>query len=97
MEEAKQWNMSPNEMQTTFYIVNVSPSVSIDDAIAVIIGILNNDIDELRKQTNFIFDNKQASKYLISNCHKNKTMKKIYIYIYMYIYIHTCFPNSKIY
>ena len=51
MEEAKQWNMSPNEMQTTFYIVNVSPSVSIDEAVAVIIGILNNDIDELRKQT----------------------------------------------
>ena len=43
--------MSLNEMRTTFYVVNISPSMSIDEAVSITIDILNNDINELRKQT----------------------------------------------
>ena len=34
-----------------FHVVNLYPSVPIDEAVAVIIDILNNDIDDLRKRT----------------------------------------------
>ena len=51
MEEAKEWNISPNEIQTSFDVVNLCPSVLIDEAVAVIIEILNNGINDLRKRT----------------------------------------------
>ena len=51
VEEAKEWNLSPNEIQTSFDVVNLYPSVPIDEDVAVIIEILNNDIDDLRKRT----------------------------------------------
>ena len=53
MEEATGWNTSPSEIQTSFDVVNLYPSVPIDEAVAVIIEILNNDIDtdDLRKRT----------------------------------------------
>ena len=37
VEQAKEWNISPNEIQTSFDVVNLYPSVPIDEAIAVII------------------------------------------------------------
>ena len=49
MEEAREWNISPSETQTSFDVVNVYPSVLIDEAVAVTIEILNNYIDDLRK------------------------------------------------
>ena len=51
MEEAKEWNISPSEIQTSFDVVNLYPSVPIDEAVAVIIEILNNDINDLQKRT----------------------------------------------
>ena len=51
MEEAKEWNISPSEIQISFDVVNLYPSVPIDEAVAVIIEILNNDADDLRKRT----------------------------------------------
>ena len=50
-EEAKEWNISSSEIQTSFNVVNLSPSVPIDQAVAVITEILNNDTDDLRKPT----------------------------------------------
>ena len=38
MEGAKEWNISPNEIQTSF---------DVDKALALIIEISNNDIDDL--------------------------------------------------
>ena len=49
VEEAKEWSISSNEIQTSFDVVNLYPSVPIDEAVAVIIEILNNYIDDLRK------------------------------------------------
>ena len=54
MEEAKEWNISPNEIQTSFDVVNLNPSVPNDEGVSVIIEILNNDIDDLRKRTKLI-------------------------------------------
>ena len=51
MEGAKEWNISSNEIKTTFDVVNLYPSVPIDETVAVIIEILNNGIDDLRKRT----------------------------------------------
>ena len=51
MEEAKEWNISPSEIQTSFDVVNLYPSVPIDKAVAVIIETLNNDINDLQKRT----------------------------------------------
>ena len=39
------------EEVTSFNVVNLYPSIPIDEAVAVIIEMLNNDIDNLRKQT----------------------------------------------
>ena len=49
LEEAKEWNISPNEIQTFFDVVNLYPTIPIDEAVAIITQILNNDIDDLRK------------------------------------------------
>ena len=43
-EESKKRNKSLSEIQTFFNAVNIYPSVPIDEAVAVIIEILNNDI-----------------------------------------------------
>ena len=37
VEETKEWNMSPSEIQTSFGVVNLYPSLPIDEAVAVII------------------------------------------------------------
>ena len=71
VEEAKEWNISPSEIQTSFDVVNLYPSVPIDEAVAGIIDILNTDIHDLLTLTNihkliqlclstnyFIFDNR---------------------------------------
>ena len=49
VEEAKGWNISSNEIQTSFDVLNLYVSVLIDEAIAVIVKTLNNDIDNLQK------------------------------------------------
>ena len=51
VEEAKEWNISPDEIQTSFDVVNVYQTFAIDKAFAVIIEILNDDIHDLRKRT----------------------------------------------
>ena len=69
MEEAKEWNISPNEIQISFDIVNLYPSVPIDEAVSVIIEVLNNDIDDLgnRAKLTFIDTHKLIELYLSTN------------------------------
>ena len=49
MEEAKEWNISPSEIQTSFDVISLYLSVPVHEAVAVIIEILNNDINDLQK------------------------------------------------
>ncbi|XP_065640463.1 uncharacterized protein LOC124819032 [Hydra vulgaris] len=51
VNEARQWKIDPNEVQVSFDVVNLYPCIPIDEAIAVIIDILNNDIDNLKTPT----------------------------------------------
>ena len=69
MEEAKEWNISPNEIQISFDIVNLYPSVPIDEAVSVIIEVLNNDIDDLgnRAKLTFTDTHKLIELYLSTN------------------------------
>ena len=69
MEEAKEWNISPNEIQISFDIVNLYPSVLIDEAVSVIIEVLNNDIDDLgnRAKLTFTDTHKLIELYLSTN------------------------------
>ena len=76
VEEAKEWNISSNEIQTFFDVVKLYPSVNIDEAATVIIEILNNDIDDLWKQTKLTFTDIQkltklclSTNYFIFNNH----------------------------
>ena len=45
VEKAKQWTISKNEIQVSYDVVNLYPSVPIKDAINVVINLLNNDQD----------------------------------------------------
>ena len=69
MEEAKEWNISPNEIQISFDIVNLYLSVPIDEAVSVIIEVLNNDIDDLgnRAKLTFTDTHKLIELYLSTN------------------------------
>ena len=51
MEEANEWNISPSEIQTSFDVISLYLSVPVHEAVAVIIEILNNDINDLQKRT----------------------------------------------
>ena len=48
--KAKNWTVSPTEVQVSFDVVNLYPSVPINKAITVMIDMLNND-NELRERT----------------------------------------------
>ena len=50
VEEAKTWNVTPNEVQVSYDVVNLYPSVPIKEATDVIIDLLNKD-DEVGKYT----------------------------------------------
>ncbi|XP_047146242.1 uncharacterized protein LOC124819090 [Hydra vulgaris] len=51
VNEAKQWIIDPNEVQVSFDIVNLYPSIPINEASPVIIDILNADIDDFKTRT----------------------------------------------
>ena len=50
MVKSKEWNILQSEIKTYLDVVNLCQSVSIDK----VIEILNNDIDNLQKQTKYI-------------------------------------------
>nr|XP_047132455.1 uncharacterized protein LOC124811183 [Hydra vulgaris] len=76
VNEARQWKIDPNEVQVSFDVVNLYPSIPIDEAIPVIIDILNNDIDNLKTRTKLsIVDIHQLIEISLSICYflyKNK-------------------------
>ena len=64
VEEAKERNISPNEIQTSY------PLVPIDETVAVITEILNNDIDDLQKRAKFtLTDIHKPIKLCLSTSH----------------------------
>ena len=51
VEEAKTWDIDQNEVQVSYDVVNLYPSVPIDKSIDVILGQLKNDYEDFRRRT----------------------------------------------
>ena len=51
IHEAKDWKIEPTEIQVSYDVVNLYPSVPLDRSIQVIIEILHDDFTELKKRT----------------------------------------------
>ena len=45
VNEAKNWNISTDEVQVSYDVVNLYPSVPLNEATSVILDILNNDTE----------------------------------------------------
>ncbi|XP_065682292.1 uncharacterized protein LOC136095515 [Hydra vulgaris] len=69
VNEAKQWIIDPKEVLISFDIVSLYPSIPIDEAILVIIDILNADIDDLKTRTKLtLADIQQLIELSLSIC-----------------------------
>ena len=51
VEEAKTWNISPNEIQVSYDVVALYPSVPVEKAISNLMDMLQNDFDDLKIRT----------------------------------------------
>ena len=69
VEKAKNWQISQNEVQVSFDVVNLYPSVPLAEATEIIVNILHND-DELRNRTKLTIDEIKALIQLcLSKCY----------------------------
>lgn len=68
VEEAKQWNISPREIQVSFDVVAMYPSVPIRKAICVIMDMLKTDYENVKTRTVL---NLQHIKSLMELCLEN--------------------------
>ncbi|XP_065643064.1 uncharacterized protein LOC136074653 [Hydra vulgaris] len=69
VNEAKQWIIDPNKVQVSFDIVNLYPSIPIDEAILVIIDVLNADIDLKTRTKLTLADIHQLIELSLSICY----------------------------
>ncbi|XP_065681541.1 uncharacterized protein LOC136095190 [Hydra vulgaris] len=70
VNEAKSWVISPNEIQVSFDVIALYPSILIDRAIPVIIDILNNDKEDLAIRTKLtLTDIHQLIELCLSQCY----------------------------
>ena len=51
VNEAKNWNIGIDEIQVSYDVVNLYPSVPLKEATSVMIDILNNDFDSIKQDT----------------------------------------------
>ena len=51
VHEAKDWKIEPNEIQVSYDVANLYPSVPLDRSIQVIIEFLQDDHTKLKKRT----------------------------------------------
>ena len=69
VNEAKNWNISTDEMQVSYDVVNLYPSVPLNGATSVIVDILNND-SELKQHTKLtISEIKMLIDLCLSKCY----------------------------
>ena len=70
VDTAKAWKIQPDEMQCSFDVVNLYPSVPIDKAIIVILELLQNDFDDLSTKTKLTLnDIKRLITLCVSVCY----------------------------
>ena len=54
VNEAAKWETTREEIQVSYDVINLYPSIPIDKAITVLIDTLNNDLDDLNNGTKLI-------------------------------------------
>ena len=54
VNEAKAWKISPTEIQVSYDVVNIYPSVPLDKAIDAIVEYLKNDFNNVKRRTNLV-------------------------------------------
>ena len=70
VEEAKDWQIDPEEVQCSFDVVALYPSIPIKKAIAAMIELINNDIDDVRERTQLnVQDIKSLLELCLSKCY----------------------------
>ncbi|XP_065684845.1 uncharacterized protein LOC136096992 [Hydra vulgaris] len=67
VNDAKEWKIGSNEIQVSFDVVNLYPSVPFDEAIPVIVNILNDGLEDLKIKTKLtVLDIHQLIELLLS-------------------------------
>ena len=70
VEEAKTWTIEPDEVQVSYDVVNLYPSVPIKESIDVLIGQLNQDRENLQSQTKLTINEiKELLELCLSKCY----------------------------
>ena len=70
VEEAKTWKIEPDEVQVSYDVVNLYPSVPIKESIEVLVEQLNQDRVKLQKQTKLkINEIKELLELCLSKCY----------------------------
>ena len=70
VHEAKDWKIEPTEIQVSYDLVNLFPSVPLDTSIQVIIEFLQDDHAELKKRTKLnLTDIQQLLELCLSECY----------------------------
>ena len=70
VNEAKNWLVKRNEVQVSYDIINLYPSVPINKALDVLIDQLNNDKDDLMKRTKlYLKDIYELAELCLSKCY----------------------------
>ena len=70
VEEAKTWNISPEETQVSYDVVNLYPSVPIGKAITAMLDMINEDFTDVKTRTKLtIVDIKILLELCLSKCY----------------------------
>ena len=70
VEEAKTWSISSNEVQVSYDVVALYPSVPIKKAVDVMVDIINNDMDDVSLRTKLSIDDiRSLLKLCLSKCY----------------------------
>jgi len=70
VEEAKTWTISPSEVQVSYDVVALYPSVPIKKAIDVMVDIINNDMEDVQLRTKLsINDIRKLLQLCLSKCY----------------------------
>ena len=81
VNEAKTWEISPNEIQVSYDVVNLYPSVPLDKAIDGIVEYLKNDFNNVRTRRKLaLVDIHQLIDLCVSECNflNNNLIWKLY-------------------
>ena len=91
--KAKTWKISPTEIQVSYDVVNLYPSVPLDKAIDVIVEYLKNDFNNVRTRTKLtLVDIHQGIDLSVSECYflYNNLIRKLYNSVPIGLFINGC-------